>query len=91
LNPVSVAIEADTYVFQSYKSGVIKGITCGTNLDHGVLLIGYGTDSQNGDYWLLRNSWGGKWGEKGYFRVQRTATSGAGVCGLQKEPSFPKI
>jgi len=88
--PVSVAIEADTSVFQSYKSGVIKSAACGTNLDHGVLVIGYGTDASLGDYWLLKNSWGTTWGEKGFFRIQRVATStDAGICGLQSEPSYP--
>jgi C1A family cysteine protease len=88
---VSVAIEADTSVFQSYKSGVIKSTACGTQLDHGVLLIGYGTDATLGDYWILKNSWGPSWGEKGFFRIQRTSKTGAGICGLQKEPSYPTL
>jgi KDEL-tailed cysteine endopeptidase len=87
--PVSVAIEADKLVFQSYTGGVITGTSCGTNLDHGVLVIGYGTDPKYGDYWLLKNSWGTSWGESGYFRLGRSSTAGAGVCGLQEEPSYP--
>ena len=54
--PVSVAIEADQFAFQSYTSGVItKG--CGHDLDHGVLAVGFGTE--NGiEYFLVKNSWG---------------------------------
>jgi len=62
---------------------------CGTSLDHGVLLVGYGTEDSV-DYWLLKNSWGASWGEKGYFRMLRDAkTSGPGFCGLQLQPSYP--
>jgi len=57
-------------------------VNCGTNLDHGVLLIGYGTDKGT-DYWLLKNSWGITWGERGFFRLLRTNVEGdAGICGL---------
>jgi C1A family cysteine protease len=66
--PVAVAIEADQDSFQLYASGVLTK-PCGTNLDHGVLLVGYGTDASLGDYWLLKNSWGTGWGEKGFFKI----------------------
>ena len=87
--PVSVAIEADKSVFQSYSGGIITSTACGTSLDHGVLLIGYGTEGSQA-FWLLKNSWGTTWGEKGYFRVARSTASGPGICGLQEEPSYPK-
>ena len=87
--PVSVAIEADSLVFQFYFWGVIKSSWCGTNLDHGVLVVGYGSDSGT-DYWILKNSWGSWWGEKGYFRIKRGG-DGPGICGLQLQASYPTI
>jgi C1A family cysteine protease len=91
--PVSVAIQANRVAFQSYTTGVITSDKCGTNLDHGVLVVGYGHDDDLAvDYWLLKNSWGVTWGEKGFFRILREMTvTGPGICGLQKEASFPTI
>merc|ERR1711939_644628 len=85
--PVSVAIEADQSGFQFYKSGVFSG-ACGPNLDHGVLVVGYGTDSGK-DYWKIKNSWGPTWGDQGYIRVIKGGSSGE--CGLLKQPSYPVI
>ena len=84
--PCSVAIQADQRVFQSYTSGIITSSTCGTNLDHGVLAVGYGTDNGT-DYWLVKNSWGTSWGESGYVRIARV--DGKGICGIQMQPVRP--
>jgi len=82
--PISIAIEADQSGFQLYKSGVFCGV-CGQNLDHGVLAVGYGTDSAGGDYWKVKNSWGTSWGEAGYIRMCRNKDE----CGIANEPSYP--
>jgi cathepsin L len=88
LGPVSVAIEADTRYFQSYTSGILDTSACGTTLDHGVLIVGYGTD--NGQkYWNVKNSWSASWGEQGYVRILRSdSTNDAGICGIAMDPSF---
>jgi C1A family cysteine protease len=103
--PVSVAIEADKSGFQLYKSGVYSDPKCGTTLDHGVLVVGYGQDSGQ-NYWKVKNSWGPTWGQSGYILLGRkNSTSvgrkllgggGGGIgkdgeCGLLKQPSFPIV
>lgn len=91
LGPVSIAIEADTRVFQSYSSGVITSADCGTNLDHGVMIAGYGVEG-GVKYWLVKNSWGTSWGENGYVKIARSdSTNDKGICGIAMEASFPVV
>lgn len=85
--PVSIAIEADKTVFQLYNGGVFDSSGCGHQLDHGVLVVGYGTDSGK-DYWIVKNSWGSSWGEQGYIRLASQA-DGPGMCGMYMQPSYP--
>ena len=86
--PLAVLVEADTSVFQQYTSGVLDSAACGTNLDHAVLAVGYGTDAASGlDYWLVKNSWNTTWGDNGYIKL--AMVEGAGICGVQEGPSFP--
>ena len=86
--PVAIAVDGASIGFQMYFGGIVKHF-CGTSLDHGVLLAGYGTDNGT-DFWLVKNSWGASWGEKGYIRILREMSkTGPGLCGLQAQPSFP--
>lgn len=90
--PVSVAIEADASIFQLYKGGVISSSKCGTSLDHGVLVVGYGTETDGTDYWLVKNSWSSTWGDVGYVKIARNdKTFDAGICGIALQPSFPVV
>jgi len=88
---VSVAIEADQFAFQYYSSGILTG-TCGTNLDHGVLVVGYGTDGGQ-EYWKVKNSWGTDWGEDGYVLICKDCNKNGnqGECGINDDPSYPVI
>jgi len=89
--PVSVAIQADQPAFQLYKSGVLTG-TCGSNLDHGVLAVGYGTWTDGTDYYKVKNSWGTSWGMSGYILIQRGNPQRCGECGiLCGPPSYPNL
>jgi len=84
--PVSVTVEADTYAFQGYTGGILNTPDCGTQLDHAITAVGYGT--QNGqDYYIVRNSWGSSWGDQGYINI--AAVEGAGICGIQQISVWP--
>jgi C1A family cysteine protease len=84
LGPVAVAVDAAHGGFQSYKSGVFDG-PCGTDLDHGVLVVGL-TD----DAYIVKNSWGDSFGEKGYIRMKRNTANKTGLCGIAMQVSrFP--
>ncbi|KAL4439334.1 hypothetical protein ABPG74_016997 [Tetrahymena malaccensis] len=75
--PIAIAVDANN--FQYYDKGIFS--KCGTELDHGVLLVGY---SEKGQYWKVKNSWGSGWGEDGYIRL-----AAGNTCGLCNMASFP--
>jgi hypothetical protein len=76
--PVAVAVSGYSDVFQFYTGGIINSDECGTTVDHAVLAVGY-TD----DYFILKNSWGPRWGEDGFVRVARgPGSNGLGYCGI---------
>ena len=83
--PILTAMASNNRVFGLYKSGVVNEKACGEELDHRILLIGYGEDSLYGPFWIAKNCWGTLWGEKGFFKIKRdTLPGGDGVCGIQK-------
>merc|ERR1712032_154814 len=86
--PVSIAVEADKSVFQSYRSGVMTRM-CGANLDHGILAVGYGTEDGT-PCWKVKNSWGSVWGDDGYANLER-GKGGSGECGLLSDASYPVV
>ncbi|XP_027345625.1 zingipain-2-like [Abrus precatorius] len=86
--PVSVGIDAGSYTFQLYSEGVFSGV-CGKQLNHGVTIVGYGSEENGDKYWIVKNSWGADWGEFGYIRIKRDTFDKAGTCGIAMEASYP--
>merc|ERR1739847_153617 len=78
VGPLAVAVYASGW--GGYSGGVYDGCSFDSNiaLNHAVQLVGYGTDEALGDYWIVRNSWGSRWGEGGYIRLKRQAETECG-------------
>jgi C1A family cysteine protease len=85
VGPISVAVNANIF-WQLYSGGVFKPLYCNGQLNHGVAVVGYGTDSGK-NYWIVRNSWGSTWGEQGYMRI----VSGSNECGIADSAVYPVV
>lgn len=89
VGPVAVFIDASRSSFSSYKTGVYYDPACSSNnLNHIVLVVGYGKDNKYGDYWLVKNSWSTGWGEQGYVRIARNKKN---HCGIAKWTVYPTV
>lgn len=86
VGPVSVAVEVG-HRFQFYHSGVYNEPACGHKLNHAMLAVGFGREG-NSDYWLVKNSWGGGWGDRGYIKMSRNRNN---QCGIADYPSYPLV
>jgi len=81
--PLTVSLNASNFGFRNYKRGIFSAKECETSANHFGLLVGYGKREWDGqEYWILKNSWGTGWGEKGFAKI--AMQEGEGVCGIQK-------
>ncbi|NXN94851.1 CATS protein, partial [Rhinopomastus cyanomelas] len=87
VGPVSVAIDAAQPTFFLYRSGVYDDPQCTQEVNHGVVIIGYGTLNEK-DYWLVKNSWGSQFGDEGYIRMARNHGN---HCGIASYASYPLV
>lgn len=85
IGPISVAIEADK--IGPYSGGVYDNDKCGQKPNHGVLVVGYGSEGGK-DYWIVKNSWGADWGDKGYIKIRRNHNN---QCGIALDTSYPVL
>ncbi|NWW49275.1 CATL1 protein, partial [Pedionomus torquatus] len=91
VGPVSVAVDASSFFFHFYKSGIFSSMFCSQRVNHGMLAVGYGTSQESGrnvSYWILKNSWSDVWGEQGYIRLLKGANN---HCGVANQASFPVL
>jgi len=89
IGPIAASICSSSSAFRTYSSGVFYDPTCPTNaFNHGITIVGYGTDPVGGDYWLVKNSWGSWWGDNGYVKMARNRNN---LCGIATWALYPTV
>ncbi|KAK1139395.1 cathepsin L1-like [Acipenser oxyrinchus oxyrinchus] len=94
IGPISTCLNAGRRTFQFYRSGIYYDPKCGQSINHAVLAVGYGVSwfgsgsSRPTKFWLLKNSWGRRWGNRGYFRLARDKNN---HCGIANQAVYPVI
>ncbi|XP_020815174.1 cathepsin L-like isoform X2 [Drosophila serrata] len=88
IGPISVGIHVVAGSFQHYHSGIYIEPKCNPKIiNHAVLVVGYGSEGGR-DFWLVKNSWGSSWGDKGYIKMLR---NGNNQCGISSLASYPTV
>lgn len=92
VGPISVTFHAcDSFIaFRFYNGGIFTDINCSseyTTINHEVLAVGYGTDENGTDYYILKNSWGKNWGDGGFFKMARNKNN----HGIATSASYPIV
>jgi len=84
--PLAICFFAEDYLSRNYGGGVIDNPGCPKTTNHCVLVVGWGTNDR-GQYWILKNSWGTKWGQNGYFFIKK----GVNQCGMEQYATYPTL
>jgi C1A family cysteine protease len=84
--PLFIGVDAESRRFMFYRSGILNIKQCPTrqqDMDHAMVVVGYGHDpTLRMSYWIIRNSWGTRWGENGYLRLAKDAGNMCGVAAM---------
>ncbi|XP_030753657.1 cathepsin L-like [Sitophilus oryzae] len=89
--PIAVAIDASREGFQFYSDGIYYDPECGNGQDdvnHAVLIVGYGQEPNGQKYWMVKNSYGAQWGIGGYIKMAKEANN---HCGIANQATYPLV